>query len=126
MSICPECIKKVGKNIYFVTENTSTHNPYFASWLVFWKLHTRNREWSKLYLLSKYYSEYFPHFFPNNFDLDNFGISYKPPNASEPYNKCSKLIVKCLQLHENSVINDTKETLLNKITLESPSELENF
>lgn len=42
------------------------------------------------------------------------------------YNKCSELAVKWLQLSRNSVINDTKETLLNKITLESPSVLENF
>lgn len=41
------------------------------------------------------------------------------------YNKCSELAVKWLQLSRNSVINDTKETLLNKITLESPSVLEN-
>lgn len=42
------------------------------------------------------------------------------------YNKCSKLIVQSLQLSGNSVINDTNKTLLNKITLESPSVLENF
>lgn len=42
------------------------------------------------------------------------------------YNKCSELVVKWLPLSGNSVISDTKETLLNKITLESPSVLENF
>lgn len=42
------------------------------------------------------------------------------------YNKCSNLVVKWLQLSGNSVINDTKETLLNRITLESPSVLENL